>query len=269
MNSVGQHELPQWRGEPALLGVFLDAGLTLVRARTPLADILREVAGDTAHDGVEGELLRVPRLVQRHLDERWHDESTWLTEKGVRKLFVEAYTDALAEQPMLTRERAQEIANQSYDAYQDPKHWAAFDDVTPALEALRERDIVTGVISDWGHGLEAILLELELGHLLDFMVVSSRMRVSKPDPHVFNLALARAGLRPANAIHIGDSYKKDVLGARAAGISGILLDRTRQFGATSGSTGGLELRDGTLPAADCPVVRSLLEMLPLVGVEQS
>ena len=42
-----------------------------------------------------------------------------------------------------------------------------------------------GVVSDWGHGLEAIVLELELGRYLRFLVVSSRLGITKPDPSVF------------------------------------------------------------------------------------
>jgi FMN phosphatase YigB (HAD superfamily) len=108
-----------------------------------------------------------------------------------------------------------------------------------------------GVVSDWGHGLEAILLELELGRYFEFVVVSSRLRVAKPDPRVFNMALARVDARSDQAVYIGDTYVKDVIGARAAGIAPVLLDRS-----------------GRAPEVDCPRIESLDELLELVGADR-
>jgi len=46
---------------------------------------------------------------------------------------------------------------------------------------------------------------------------------------------------------VGDSYAADILGARAAGMDAVLLDR-----------------QGHHPAADVPVIRALTELAPLV-----
>jgi putative hydrolase of the HAD superfamily len=67
--------------------------------------------------------------------------------------------------------------------------------------------------------------------------------VEKPDPRLFRLALQRAGAAPEEAVHVGDLYEVDVVGARAAGIRAILLDPA-----------------GLYPEADCPRVRSLGEL---------
>ena len=47
----------------------------------------------------------------------------------------------------------------------------------------------------------------------------------KPHPEIFLYALRRAGLSPEEVVHVGDSYYSDVLGAKNAGISAILVDR--------------------------------------------
>lgn len=48
----------------------------------------------------------------------------------------------------------------------------------------------------------------------------------KPDAKIFKLALERAGVAAVECIMVGDSYERDVLGARAAGISrAVLVDR--------------------------------------------
>ena len=48
--------------------------------------------------------------------------------------------------------------------------------------------------------------------------------VEKPDPRIFHLALERAGVAAAEAVYVGDLYSVDVVGARAAGLSAILMD---------------------------------------------
>ncbi len=50
----------------------------------------------------------------------------------------------------------------------------------------------------------------------------------KPDVSIFREALRRTGSDPASSVHMGDNYIADVLGARAAGIDGVLVDRSRR-----------------------------------------
>lgn len=67
-----------------------------------------------------------------------------------------------------------------------------------------------------------------LASLWDGVVTASEAGEPKPDPALFRLALERAGERAFDAVMIGDSYERDVLGARAAGIGrAVLVDRHR------------------------------------------
>jgi putative hydrolase of the HAD superfamily len=60
---------------------------------------------------------------------------------------------------------------------------------------------------------------------LDFLVISEGVGVSKPDPRIFRIALARAKSRPKEAVMIGDSWTSDVRGALGAGIRPIWFNR--------------------------------------------
>ncbi|HKB30211.1 MAG TPA: HAD-IA family hydrolase [Streptosporangiaceae bacterium] len=60
----------------------------------------------------------------------------------------------------------------------------------------------------------------QVGAVID----SAAVGVSKPDPRIFHLALDALGSRPEHAIHVGDSLRADVEGARAAGIRPVHLD---------------------------------------------
>ncbi|MEO7118203.1 MAG: HAD hydrolase-like protein, partial [Candidatus Limnocylindrales bacterium] len=65
---------------------------------------------------------------------------------------------------------------------------------------------------------------------------------------------------PERAIHVGDSYKADVIGARAVGITPVFIDRRVNEDGHS---------HGVLPPdAEVAVVRDLLELLDLIGVER-
>ena len=56
------------------------------------------------------------------------------------------------------------------------------------------------------------------------IIDSSVVGIRKPDPRIFHIALETLGMGPDEVIHIGDSVRFDVEGARAAGIRPIHLD---------------------------------------------
>lgn len=93
-----------------------------------------------------------------------------------------------------------------------------------ALRLAHEAGLRTAVISNSNGTIAAILDALGLGRHLDFVIDSSLVGVEKPDPRIFTLALERAGLRGEEAAYIGDLYTIDVLGARAVGLTPVLLD---------------------------------------------
>lgn len=57
------------------------------------------------------------------------------------------------------------------------------------------------------------------------IVCADMVRAYKPHAELFEKALEVAGCKPEEVIHIGDSFMSDVVGARAAGIKPILLQR--------------------------------------------
>jgi putative hydrolase of the HAD superfamily len=93
-----------------------------------------------------------------------------------------------------------------------------------ALRRVREAGLVTGVVSNSNGSVRSILEETGLAGQLDFIIDSAVVGVEKPDPRIFQLALREAGVTAAEAVYVGDLYSVDVLGSRAAGLDGILLD---------------------------------------------
>ena len=61
--------------------------------------------------------------------------------------------------------------------------------------------------------------------LIDELVISEEVGVSKPNRRIFDVALSRLGGTHEEAVMIGDSWSSDILGASGAGIRAIWLNR--------------------------------------------
>ena len=104
-------------------------------------------------------------------------------------------------------------------------------EAVPALTLARDSGLRTGVISNSNGMIRRILERLDLLPLVDFALDSQEEGVEKPQPAIFERALARAGVTAGEAAYVGDLYSIDVLGARRVGMTGVLLDPGRCWGA--------------------------------------
>jgi len=120
-------------------------------------------------------------------------------------------------------------------------------DARAVLGELRRRGLSVGVISNSDGTAEQSLRDAGLLDAVDFVLDSHLVGVEKPDPRIFRLALGRAAVTPAEAAFVGDLYSIDVLGARRAGMIGILMDPIGAWG-----------------ERDCPRARDLLEVRDFV-----
>lgn len=122
------------------------------------------------------------------------------------------------------------------------------DYVVPALAAMRGRGLRLVVVSNANGTLRAHLDRLDLTRRFDCVLDSADEGVEKPEPRFFEIALERSGATRDTTIHVGDLYHVDVIGARNAGLRGVLLDEA-------------DLR----PDADCARVRTLDELVTRIG----
>jgi putative hydrolase of the HAD superfamily len=68
--------------------------------------------------------------------------------------------------------------------------------------------------------------------LLDFFpvrVYSSDVKFMKPHPQIFQTALDRMGVRPEQALYVGDQMRKDVKGSARVGMKTALINRSGGF----------------------------------------
>ena len=89
------------------------------------------------------------------------------------------------------------------------------------LEALRDRGLKVGLVSnafDPGWLLHRTLAEMGLAERLDVAVFSSEVGKRKPHPAIFERALHELGVRPEEALFVGDRLFEDVRGAADLGM---------------------------------------------------
>jgi 2-haloalkanoic acid dehalogenase type II len=70
--------------------------------------------------------------------------------------------------------------------------------------------------------------EFKLDECFDVIMTSYEAGVLKPSPEIFQLALQRLGVKPHEAVMVGDNPRDDVAAAEAVGMGAILVDRKRR-----------------------------------------
>ena len=126
--------------------------------------------------------------------------------------------------------------------------FALYDDVIPVMEKLRDKDLKIGLITNLEIDMKPICSELGLDPYLDFIVTSGEAGSDKPQPEIFMIALEKAGVEASEAVHVGDQYKIDAVGAMNAGIKPIIIDRNDLYP---------EIKD-------CPRIRKLDELFDVI-----
>lgn len=99
--------------------------------------------------------------------------------------------------------------------------------VPPAPEALTllgSLPLHPGLISDIDREFLTFVRGLfHLDRYLQSFTTSEEVGATKPNPRIFQAAVAKAGCSPGEAVHVGDLPEKDIRGAKAAGLMAILV----------------------------------------------
>jgi putative hydrolase of the HAD superfamily len=107
--------------------------------------------------------------------------------------------------------------------------WVLYDDVLPIFKTLKHQALILGLLTNMAKDMAPVCQKLGLESYLDFVVTSEEAGVDKPHPLIFETALQRAGVEAVEAVHVGDQYRIDVIGAIEVGIRPVLLDRYNHY----------------------------------------
>ena len=98
-------------------------------------------------------------------------------------------------------------------------------DVKYVIQELDKRGYLLGIIAntiteteipDW-------LEQDQLDQYFKTVVLSSLLKIKKPNPEIYWEAARRIGIEPAKCVYVGDNPNRDVVGTRRAGFGGIIL----------------------------------------------
>ena len=125
--------------------------------------------------------------------------------------------------------RAPDIARIYRDAYE--RSWHAVPGAIELLRLIKREGLCVVVVTNNNVLEQQMKLEqVGLKAYVDHLVASEEVGCCKPEQAIFDCALSRAGVVPAEAVMLGDAWATDIEGALGAGIRPVWLNR---FGQTS------------------------------------
>jgi putative hydrolase of the HAD superfamily len=112
-------------------------------------------------------------------------------------------------------------------AWAHAHHFELYEDAIPTLEALRDRGLKLGLLSNSARDLDEFV-----GHhglTVDAVLTSRAHGKTKPHETIFRRMLELLDVVPGEAVMVGDTVEDDVEGATAVGMRAVLVDREGRY----------------------------------------
>lgn len=158
------------------------------------------------------------------LDERWKIYRKWSIECMVEASEKELWTVHLL--PDYPYDKIAPLAGRLTRLWRDKDgRRIPPPDVKPVIQELHRRGYVLGILAntiteteipDW-------LEQDDLARYFKVTILSSILKIKKPNPEIYWEAARRIGVEPARCVYVGDNPKRDVVGTRNAGFGMVIL----------------------------------------------
>ena len=130
-------------------------------------------------------------------------------------------------------------------------------DGVTTLRQLKEQRYKIGLLSNCSIEIPILWPETAFADFIDTPIFSALVRMKKPDPHIYNIACERLGIKPETCLYIADGEDHELKAAAEVGLHPVLIRTSSQK--TRGEVHE-EAREWPGPSID-----SLKEVLGLVG----
>ena len=208
--------------------IFFDAGDTLLGPHPSFPELFSEVCQERGYDVPPDVVVRVQSELAPNLIDLAEDtgvDNPSFSSEDSQRFWGYLYTRFLTALDITDSDLAAALL----ERFSTSSSYMLFEDVLATLRRLHEQGYRLGLISNFEQWLEERLIELEVGRLFDVTVISGFVKIEKPDPAIYELALQRARVEPARAVHVGDSMSMDVEPAVSVGMHAVLLDRASRY----------------------------------------
>jgi putative hydrolase of the HAD superfamily len=111
-------------------------------------------------------------------------------------------------------------------AWAHAHHFELYEDALPALDAVRDRGLRVGLLSNSARDLGAFVAHHRLA--VDAVLTSGVHGKTKPHETIFRRMLELLDVVAGDAVMVGDTIEDDVEGAIAVGMRAVLVDRERR-----------------------------------------
>jgi putative hydrolase of the HAD superfamily len=128
---------------------------------------------------------------------------------------------------------AEAMADEAFEAFiQARNEVVLYEDVLPGLDRLKQHFRLFTASNG-----NADLRRIGLAHYFERSLAAREVGALKPDPTLFHKVIEGTGLEPQQVVYVGDEPALDVVGARAAGMLPVWINRngmewSAEFGET-------------------------------------
>ncbi len=143
------------------------------------------------------------------------------------------------------------------DAFQAA--WEAHDDAARVVKELTASGLGVGALSNASVAYQTLKLErVGLADTVPMLVGVDTLGFGKPDPRVYLEACRRLGTEPGRTAYVGDELDVDAVAARAAGLTGVWLDRP--------GPRRVPVSEADVSASGVVVIHGLAELVDALGL---
>ena len=235
---MARHSRQRGQRLEGIRAVFFDVGGTLVYSDLGHLDLLHQALLAIGYRLTRDKVMEANDLARRAVARSRRRYPARMNTHTASRMWLEHLASALdldLSSQVLERELARAIR-----AVETRSPETLDPDAHDLLRDLQEREFRLGVISNWGEDLPEYLASFGLAGYFEVIIASEAVGTAKPHREIFLRGLSALGVQPREAIHVGDDYWADVVGARSIGIQAVLIDR-----------------DGEDPHADCLTIDRL------------
>src|SRR5262249_54599660 len=202
--------------------VFFDAVGTLIMPDPPVVNVYLALANRHGLQSSSAEIGTRFREAFRIEEENDRVRNWACCESGEETRWRTIVTSVFSDRG--TAEQIESCFLDLFAHFARPTAWRPVDHAGEVLAGLASQGLELGVASNYDRRLHSVLDGIpELSHLRN-RVISSEVRIRKPDRQFFAEVVGRAGCDAGQILFVGDSLENDYLGAIAAGMRGVLLD---------------------------------------------